>query len=262
MIRPDLQSGTFVLDELLANRRWWRRDEPFAHVVAHDVFKPGFHEQLTAAFGHAQRSEARPFKRNMPGYDALGMDLPPHCSGPLAVFICRAWHDMLARLFSIEATGDMAASLHHHPVGSASGRPHNDLNPGWFIDQRRADGINVADHTLCSYRTGVAAHAGLTRHVTVRAAAMIYYLGNPVWCAGDGGETGLYERADDPVGRPRVSVPPINNSLVCFPCMPYSYHSFISNRRHVRNAVVLWVHRSMRDAIERWGSHEIVQWRE
>jgi hypothetical protein len=34
--------------DVLANRAWLRRKQPFPHIVAHDVFKPDFYAALSA----------------------------------------------------------------------------------------------------------------------------------------------------------------------------------------------------------------------
>jgi Rps23 Pro-64 3,4-dihydroxylase Tpa1-like proline 4-hydroxylase len=78
---------------------------------------------------------------------------------------------------------------------------------------------------------------------------MIYFLDNPNWQRGAGGETGLYAGAYDDVHDPAVAMPPINNSLLLFKCSPRSYHSFISNRQFERNSVIAWYHRP-RAAVE------------
>jgi len=93
---------------------------------------------------------------------------------------------------------------------------------------------------------------------TIRAVAAIFYLDNPPWSPGDGGTTGLYRNASDPVDQPAAVVPPLNNSMLAFECTPFSYHGFVSNRRHPRNSVVLWLHRSRQDVVRRWGEHAIV----
>jgi hypothetical protein len=56
-------------------------------------------------------------------------------------------------------------------------------------------------------------------------------------------------------------VPPINNSMLLFECTPYSYHSFISNRRSVRNCLVMWLHRPKEEVTARWGETVIEKWK-
>ncbi len=159
------------------------------------------------------------------GHDIHGRTLTPDYDGPLRLFASRPWHDMLASLLRVEATGHVNCGLHHHLVGSADGFPHNDLNPGWFPGEVDGDGIRLAEPTQCEYTSGVL-HSPSHRPAveTVRAAAAIFYLDDPPWSPGDGGMTGLYRNASDPIDQAAAVVPPVNNSLLAFECTPFSYH--------------------------------------
>jgi hypothetical protein len=173
------------LAEALANRSWTFRSRPFGHYVAAEVFRPELYNQMAAQFqamldrGLSEAPASDRFARNIKGYDAYAMSFPATLEGPLSLFVSRPWHDMLARFLGIEATGDVNGGFHHHAPGSASGRPHNDLNPGWFVDSPRSDGVNVSRYDLCDYHTGETFKSGLKARETVRAAAMLFYLNNP-----------------------------------------------------------------------------------
>jgi hypothetical protein len=256
-----------ALARMLAHRRWWRRAEPFPHVVARDVFTDAAYRRLAEEFeamlarGMASAPAPGRFARSIAGYDALALHFGVDHRGPLSLFFSRPWCELLARVAGVEVTDDVNAGLHHHDPGSQSGTPHNDLNPGWFIERRRPDGINMMDHAACNYYHGATREPGARPRERVRAVAMIYYLANPPWRDGDGGETGLYRTGRDPVDRPTVAVPPINNSLVLFECTPWSFHAFLSNRRHPRNSVIQWLHRPREAAVARWGEERIVHWK-
>ena len=258
-------SQSCSLVEVLNNRRWLRRAHPFAHVVARNVFVQSFYERLAAAFEEVmsrglsdQRSSNR-LSRSMPGYDAYGMTFPVGQPEPFGLFLSRPWHDLLASLFQVQATGYVNCGLHHHPVGSEYGWVHNDLNPGWFVDYPSSDGVKLVRHDLCNYAFGDTV-SNVTPLETIRAVAMLFYLDNPAWLPGDGGGTGLYCCKDDPVAKPFSVVPPINNSILVFECTPYSYHSFIRNWRQPRNSVIMWLHRPKVDVVARWGEGKIVNW--
>ena len=249
---------------VLKNRRWWYRQRPFAHFFASDVFVPTFYKELETAFRevlasglHEKRSSGG-FTRSGSGYDAYIYSFPVGIEGPLSFFISRGWHDLLASLVGIDVTGDVSAALHHHEPGSRDGIVHNDLNPGWFVAQPRPDGINPANSTLCNYNQGVPHEAGTTPIERTRAIAMIFFLNNAQWRAGDGGECALYSRSQ-PSGS-STPIPPINNSLLIFECTPYSYHRFLSNRSNSRDSVILWLHRERQVVLERWGESAIVKW--
>jgi hypothetical protein len=247
------------LTDILANRRWIRCSDPFPHIVARDVFAADFYGELESAFrkalarGPGQPGEKDRFARNMRGYDAYEMVLSSTFSGPLEIFISRAWHDMLTGLVGFNSTRDVTCALHHHDAGSATGWVHTDLGLRWFTDAPRPDGINLA----CSGRTPDAAHkAGLKARPVVRAVAMLFYLNNE-WSPGDGGETGLYRSIQDPPDQPVGVAPPVNNSILLFECSPYSFHSFLKNHRHPRNSVNLWLHRPKAEVVARWGESKI-----
>jgi hypothetical protein len=242
------------LQDVLGSKRWRRVSYPFSHVVAEDVLAPAFY----ARFETQVLDRLRSFTRNMPNYDALGYTITSADDGPLAVFHSRPWHDLIANVMGVKATGDLNIALHHHEVGSKNGTVHNDLNPGWFVDEGRPDGITMADPARCGYWHGTNA-IGPT-YERVRAVAVLLYVGNGRWSPGDGGETGLYARADVPVDRPNLAVPPHNNTLLAFECTPTSFHSFISNRRAGRTSMIQWLHRSRAEAVDRWGENTLVLW--
>jgi LPS sulfotransferase NodH len=237
---------------------WVRREHPFPHVVAHDVFRPDVHARMESAFA-ALLAHPGAFTRNTSGYEVFSYTFGAGASGPLALFCSRPWHDLVSAVCGVRGTGHVFAGLHHHGIGSPSGSPHNDLNPGFFA-RPAAAGEVVLTSSDCSYFTGVTAQPGPTPIETVRGVAMIFFLHNGAWRPGDGGEVGLYRGAVDPVDRPALRVPPIDNSMLLFECTPNSLHSFITNRARPRNSVILWVHRPRTDVVARWGESAIVNW--
>jgi 2OG-Fe(II) oxygenase superfamily len=261
-VPADDASETFDLDELLAQRQWIRRWRPFPHLVATDVFVSDFYAELEHDFERrlGRVADAGGFERNMPGYDALGSTFDRTLTGPFRVFFSRAWHDMIAELVGVDATGHVSGGLHHHHVGSASGTVHNDLNPGWFVDIETPEGLVIASPDLCSYGTGHTERDDVRPRELMRAVAVLFYVANPPWSPGAGGATGLYRHRDDDVGRPAAIVPPRSNSLLAFECTPHSFHSFLCNHRHARNSLVMWLHRPKETVVERWGEAPIVYW--
>lgn len=242
-----------LVEAMLTAQCWWRRTVPFPHIVAPQVFVPDMYESLAQTFARVPDTA---FTRSMPGYDASAVELTRHTPFPFSVFVSRAWHDLLATVVGVPCSGEVVASLHHHEPQSATGFIHNDLNPGWFTDDPKDDGIVVSDHPECAYKTGPL--NGTPAHRSVRAIVMLFYLNNPPWQPGDGGETGLYRSAT--VCCPSATIPPLNNSLVCFPVTPDSYHRFLTNPRSPRNSVILWLHRRYEAAVEHWGEDRLVEW--
>jgi hypothetical protein len=253
------------LAALLANRRWCAHEKPFPHVRAANVFSPDMYDALVAGFetvlarGLSETNDGTRFSR-LSGYDAYGLSFSEHLHPAFRLFVSRAWHDLVAGLFDVEATGDIRGGLHHHRVGSRDGQVHNDLNPGWFVDRPDADGINLANPTLCNYFNGETSPGAGQPRQTVRGIAMLYYLDNGPWHPGDGGETGLYPRSVIPVAQADMRVPPIDNTMLLFECTPWSYHAFIANPRKPRNSVIMWLHRPRTSVISRWGEGRIVPW--
>lgn len=248
---------------LTAGSRWRYRHYPFPHIHVEDVFVPSVYEQLVAEFrgvlaSGADRSGSARLAYYGAKFDGHILSFRPSLRGPLAIFASRAWLALLAHATGVEVTADINGALHHHAKGSRSGFVHKDYSACWFIDRPRPDGVNISHNALCDYRSGKTTVAGAIPRERVRAVAMIYYLNNAPWRKGDGGETGLYLSADDDVGRPAATVPPVNNSMLVFECSPRSNHSFISNRCNARNSVAMWLHSTQERAIGRWGADSIL----
>ncbi len=244
------------LGEVLAHRRWVRRQRPFPHVVAQNVFVPEFYAELEA---HFRSIERRHYKGSNNGYAAVTSEIRHH-PGPLQIFLSREWHDLIAGLGGVvRTTGDVTVALHHHEPGGEPGWPHHDLAPGWYGDPPPGPHEVQAEDDRVDYFTG-ACPDGVTARETIRAVSVLYYLGNPEWSPGDGGETGLYPSHASGLRQDGTMVPPINNSIVVFECTPYSWHAYAGYARHERNCVVMWVHRPKQDVIDIWGESGIVYW--
>jgi len=251
-------------DGVLANRRWWRGDDPFPHVIAPGVLRDDVYAELNTCFAELLQQglseQARPgwLSRGIRNYDAYAMSFPARLQNAFALFHSRGFHDLIAGTMGLHATKDVNGGVHHHQPGSASGTPHNDLNPGYFIDVPRLDGVNPSDDALCDYCSG-RTRSTLPVRETVRGVAALFYLHNGPWQPGDGGETALYVR-EGTAFHPVIRVPPIDNSLLLFECRPDSYHGFLQNRRRPRNSIILWLHRSKEEVVARWGEDSIVRW--
>lgn len=259
-------TSTHAIARVLKNRRWQCCTRPFMHYIARDAFVPQFYSELDAAFGEilnrglSEQHDPARFSRNIRNYDAYSMLFDWAMPEPFRLFLSKEWHDTLAHLAAIPATGDVTGGFHHHRRGSRSGQIHNDLNPGWFVDQYDPARINLSRNDLCDYTSGQVHVAGYPVHESIRALAVLIYLHNADWHEGDGGETGLYANSEQPVDEPTKTVPPVNNTLLVFECTPRSYHSFIENRGGPRNSIIMWLHRPKSDAMQRWGSDAIVGW--
>jgi 2OG-Fe(II) oxygenase superfamily len=248
---PGLQLLDGELESMLLNRRWIVRPRPFRYVIARNVFTPPVYARLEQAYqGVLERSAGKVYMKQ---HDIHGGGLSAADAENFAPLLSRQWHDMIARIFDVDATGHVIAGIHHHRVGSANGAPHTDVNPGWFNGDPQPPALEFASHAAVEYTTGKKLQDDATPRNVMRAVALLYYIANPPWKAGDGGETGLYRSRRDNVDRPVARIPPINNSLFAFECTPRSWHGFISNRREQRNTVIMWLHRTHADAAALWG---------
>jgi hypothetical protein len=255
----------FDLAEILAHRKWLRRPWPFPHVIARDVFRRDFYGALAGQLreilsrGLSEAPARDRFSRSIPGYDAYGIGLDRALPGPLAIFLSPLWRDLLSGLFGIGVTPYVFAGAHYHATGSKSGFVHNDFNPTWFPRAATMQ-IQTPNHELCAYRSGVGPLDASRKIEVVRGAAMIFFLLNDGWRPGDEGETGLYDSARRPVSEPGVRVAPENNCLVAFECTPHSFHAYLTNTRLPRTSIIMWVHRPLEEAAEKYGRENLERW--
>ena len=254
------------LVELIQNRRWERHDHPFPYIYARGVFKDDFYKSLEYEYqnmlqkGLSEQANGSVFSRNMTGYDAYGMSFNfIDTSGSLSIFLSPQWHSMMNSLFGLRGTGHINCGAHHHAVGSKDGFIHNDLNPVWFPVE--GEGPIRLPGANCSYKTGAGPLKDNEKIEVVRSVVMIYYIANPPWQEGDGGETGLYTTSQANVSRPDRKIPPHNNSLVIYECTPNSWHTFISNKKSPRSSIIMWTHKPMEEAIEKWGADSLEYWK-
>ncbi|MBT0769064.1 2OG-Fe(II) oxygenase [Kineosporia sp. J2-2] len=255
------------LEDVLAQRAWLRCSDPFPHVIAHDVFTPRFYAELSGALrsvldrGLSETSDRARFSRTMRGYDAYGLSITHETGGPLALFVSPAWRDLLCGLFGVERTPYVYAGAHHHAPFSEDGFIHNDFNPIWFPRSVPGDeAIVTPAFGRCHFKTGEGTLEPHEKVETVRGAVAILYLLNDGWRTGDGGETALFATRSGPLARPQVTAAPVNNSLVAFECTPNSFHAFLKNHRLPRTSIIMWVHRGLAEASQRYGADRLERW--
>jgi hypothetical protein len=259
-----------ALPEILQNRRWERHNYPFDYVYAQGVFTEEFYRSIETEYNafldkgllNNGGGGDQQFCRNMPGYDAYGMGLSfDNTPGNLGLFVSPQWHDIMNTLFGLKGTGYINAGFHHHSIGSKDGFIHNDFNPVWFPRfAKSVKRIRLCDHNICSYKNGSGPLQDHEKIEVVRSVVMIYYLANPDWFPGDGGETGFYTGPNMRVRDAVKKIPPLNNSLVMYECTPNSYHTFIKNKKSARNSIIMWAHRSMEEAAEKFDINKLERW--
>jgi hypothetical protein len=245
---------------------WCVEPDPFPHAVVSDVFRGPTYARLVRGYRDV-------FARGLVESAALEGRFcrGPGSRGPYSyvvrpsdrafdVFFGRAWHDHVTALFGVRGDRRLSIALHYVPPRTARGRPHNDLNPGWFPRARPPrGGVIVHDPGRSSYPSGKSFVGGVTTTASVRAVAMLFYLDNDGWRPSWGGGTALYRLGDAETAPSRV-VAPRSNSLVAFPCQPRSYHALFGTGPRARRSIAMWLHRPRREAEEEFGSGAIVPW--
>ncbi|MBH0778568.1 2OG-Fe(II) oxygenase [Nocardia bovistercoris] len=193
--------------ELFAHRRWVRRTRPFPHVYARDVFTADFYGRLVAEYARVHAEEY--------GHEHGGIPLADLRDGPLALFTTAEWRALVTGVTGVTEAGDIEGSVREHPAGARWERP---------------------SHGLPS--AGAEFGSG-----TVRA---MFYLNNPDWRPGGGGETALYADIAGDAPEPAVLVPPLDNSILVFECAPRTWHTVAGGNAAAHHHVRMSLHRPPR----------------
>jgi hypothetical protein len=240
------------------NRRWIVRDLPFRHMVVHDLFDAPVLERLKTGFRERIQDGAARRTRTA-NYDATMLPLNEGDRIRFAPFLDLEWLRLISAAMTVDPCFEIDGALHSHPAGSRSGWIHNDYNPGWFARGAREGEVYLNAGELCDYKTGRMPSPGAPPVCRMRYLTLIYYLENPPWKPGMGGETGIYLSQRQSIDQADVFVPPHENTLLVFECTPHSWHSF-RNTNFRRNSLTLWLHRDSGQAKQQWPHHEPVTW--
>lgn len=220
------------------------------------MLAPDHYGQIASAFTetmHEMKARKGVTRKNA-NYDADIVAINHVRADAFAPFFSPSWIDTLYRLMAYPNRGRVDGGLHSSAPGSRTGWIHTDFCSGWFDEP--GDVITTPffpDRAVCDYFTGRAKRPSARPTEYVRVATLIFYLCNDGWHSGDGGETALYSSGQ---AGPRTTVelvPPLNNSLLLFPCSPHSYHHFVTNPRLTRNSIILWIHATVEDVVAEWG---------
>jgi hypothetical protein len=255
MIQPT-KSSADASDAL--SGEWWLYATPFLHFRAKNVLNQHDYARVESAFRETLNSIVGTGSKELAkaaNYDANIISMSPKLAPIFAPFFSRSWIEKIHRLLSLRGISRLDGALHSSAPGSRTGWIHTDFCSAWFDESGDTSIYPVfPNRVMCDYFTGKA-KSGTARPIEyVRAATLIYYLCNDGWQIGDGGETGIYSRARDGSRTASDMVPPVNNTLLLFPCSPHSYHRFITNPKRTRNSIILWLHSTIEDATAIWGS--------
>ena len=248
--------------ELSDHGRWHQHEWPFRHYQATRVFDEATYASLTEAFlpilkASESGSEGRyRMVRSRAEYDARMLSVDAELATQFKPLFSAQWIRFLYGFFGLPYVDRLSGGLHSSNPGARTGAIHNDLCMAYFdesIDQQGP--FLFPDHSRCEYYTGRKIVPDARPVPYARAVALIYYLCNDNWRPGCGGETALYGAARSGPRTVTRLVPPVNNSLLMFECSPHSYHGFITNPGMRRNSIVMWLHCTEKNAIERWGDN-------
>jgi hypothetical protein len=238
--------------------RWTVCSQPFKHAIIHDALSTVDSASLSRVFEH-RMNVAASGDASYANYDARIRPLKSADFTPFKTLLAVDHLRRLARALQLEATLEVDSACHAHPAGSRSGWLHNDYNPGWFSQAASGDDLVFSGTLGCDYRTGKCIDPNTKPVVRMRYLTMIYFLNNPTWKPGMGGETGLYLGPSQSVDAATIWIPPINNTMLLFECTPHSWHSFRSCTFQ-RNSITLWLHRDTDSAKRQWPHHSPVGW--
>ena len=210
--------------------------EPFPHIVIENFFKPDIYAALcqkfeiakNKGFSEEKASPVNQFHAFTVEYDGYVYTpqgtLDP--TNPLSLFFSLEWNNFFSKLFHQFSTFETTLAFHHHPIGNTTGFVHND-----FVDMPFSPISKLPNGVI--WKSSPKPDRKVRRTISI-----LYYLNNPEWRQGDGGETGIYSADKKTLLK---VVPPVNNTLFAFQTSPQSMHAFQGNKTE-RNSFVQWFH--------------------
>lgn len=243
-----------MLDGVLAKEINIRvRKLPFPHIVVDKLFNKHFYKVMCEEFDkRLKKGLSDKFAKDkfwkFGHYDAWCWTFNPKTDQVFSdVFYSLEWRQWVNKFFNMKLTKNMLAEFHYHKPNSASGYIHSDYDLASFKWEPLPNGVNPHMHQV-AYR---GRSKGADKYA-VRNIAMLYYFNNPSWHEGDGGETALFDRCEDG-SEPVQKVAPLNNRLLAFQISPISHHTFLTNKKNVRNTMVMWFHAKEEYVTELYG---------
>lgn len=247
------------LDDFLYKPKWNIQDNPFPHIYTTSVFNQRTYLALCRDFNKHLKAKLRNTPKESINQDGLHIiDIYEKPGDAIDLFVSDQWINLFSSLFNISLSKFVSLGLHYHQPNSSSGLVHNDLTHGWFLDN--SDSSVILPSINCRYTDGKTSQGLRSVVHTARAITIIFYLDNPEAEPLIGGGTGLYSHAFDDITKPVIVIPPINNSMLIFPCTPTSFHAFISNINFPRRSIIMWLHVPVEWAVSKWGKNAIQEW--
>jgi hypothetical protein len=254
-----LPNSNISPDQWISPSRVTRSNFPFRHAIYDDFLNREIYDLLCFEFNdrlslglHKSPALFRFVRQHTPAptglkqYDMYTIVLPARVHWPLSLFYSLPFFNFFKKEFEIDLWPEVVGALHHHEKDSDDGFVHSDYVQSNFTRDALINGLNPASGTI--KRDGPKVDLPGVVHAA-RALGLIYYLNNPIWQPGDGGETSLHRAKSS---APEVKVAPLNNRLLAFEVSPNSYHAFLKNVTGQRNSVIIWLHTDPKTLRERW----------
>ena len=228
---------------------WYpKENNSFRYTVIDNLFKESFRSELVSYFNKNLRDKLRRF----PHYDCDVLCIDPKNKHPFNFVYSLEWKNFISNIFpDIPITNNIMAEIQHNHIGSKDGWIHNDYDASHFVNDPVNNGINPW-YYQCPYRQEEPNENLITN---VRSIAVIYYLNDQEnWKEGDGGETALFDEGRNiPLSDYIMKTNPVPNRLFVYEINPFSFHSFLSNKKFERTTIMMWYHTSAEDTNKRYG---------
>lgn len=228
-----------------SNAKFTLSSYPFNYLVIENLFDQHIENGLSLLFAELIQ-KAKPIgKVGEVGnliYDALSLPLNLEVlrSSTASVLASVELKELIASSLQIRLDNNIMLGMHRHNPPSKAGWSHTDFAVVSFPNiEPNFNGLRVF-HEGCGCEYSDDSRDRQPNSIkTARAVACLYYIGNPTWKPGMGGETGVLA---EPGSRVVASVPPRNNSLLVFEISPISYHAYLGSPHAQRNCFIWWYH--------------------
>ena len=242
---------------------------PFPHKHLTEFLKLDFYNDVCQFFNKVLARGVEPasspydpnkFKRFTYGYDAAYWQAPPEIGYPINEFYSPQWIEYFSGLFGVPLSSDISITFHHQSQDSKPFSAHNDYCLVGMPKRESHDktvrqyyfGSQSKEYSPYFIKSVEEAH-DLNLDVQMRSVVGIFYINNPPWREGNGGETGLYDCYDSyTLNVPTKKCPPISNSMLTFETTPGSFHTYLPNKATVRNTLLFWLHSPYEQKVARF----------
>lgn len=237
--------------------------DPFPHVHIQNFFKEDFYRQICNQFktvlatGIVEAHEPwspNKFHKIPYGYDAAYWQPPPDVGLPIKQLFQSVWIDFFSSMFGVPLTKNISLTFHCQLKDSKPFAAHNDYcYVGMPKLEDQDDRVRQFYFENPYFITGSQEAREMDVSLQMRSVVGLFYLENPKYLAGNGGETGLYRSYEDYTqDNPVKKIPPLSNSMLIFETTPHSFHTYLPNKAKYRNTMLFWLHSDAQLKIKRF----------